>query len=74
MIFYGIFGAIFALMGKYKNFRNEGTVLKKYKWGYVCVTPSKNYPKTYKNLTNCSVTVLQLVLKKNPLKTGDAVN
>lgn len=24
MIFYGIFGAIFALMGKYKNFRNEG--------------------------------------------------
>ena len=31
MIFYGIFGAIVALMGKYKNFRNEGTVLKKYK-------------------------------------------
>lgn len=24
MIFYGIFGAILALMGKYKNFRNEG--------------------------------------------------
>ena len=65
MIFYGIFGAIFALMGKYKNFRNEGTVLKKYKWGYVCVTLSKNYPKTYEN---------QLLLKKILLKTGDAVN
>lgn len=42
----------------------EMKVLKKY-IRYVCVTLSKNYPKTYKNLTNCSVTVLQLVLKKS---------
>ena len=43
----------------------EMKVLKKYKWGYLFVTLSKDSPKTYKNLTNCSVTVLQLVLKKS---------